>query len=72
MTDDNKTITLNELFNKNELKQLHNFIKKNEWNNIKTFLNSNPIKDNLLEKGLLADYLYYYLQYIFNGVNNAK
>ena len=60
-----KQIKVNELFNKEQLKEITTLIKKNDLKGLKAFLDKKGIKEMLLEKEILSDYLYYYLQYLF-------
>lgn len=55
-----KIIKLSALFNSKELGQLLYFINSNDWAGLRIFLNSK--KENLEKKGVLPDYLYYWLQ----------
>lgn len=68
MTNDNEftSVRLGDLFNKEEIKIFGKLLKKGEWNELKVFLNSEPTKTNLYNKGVIADYLYYMLQNNFN------
>jgi hypothetical protein len=60
-----KTIKMRELFNSSELKEIHSFIKKADWQKLRKYLNEKDRKKRLKAKGIIADYLYFYLQYKF-------
>lgn len=54
-----KTIELGKLFNKTQLKEILAFINKNKWAELREYLNKS--KKELKKKGILPDYLYYFL-----------
>jgi hypothetical protein len=58
-----KTIRLEELFGKKDLVTLRAFINRNDPKGLREFLNQR--ESSLKEKGVLPDYLYYYLKYAF-------
>ena len=58
-----KRIELKELLDRNELKEVEKLIKKKDFGNLKTYLRDR--KEKLEKKGVLADYLYYYLLCLF-------
>jgi hypothetical protein len=57
-----KTMELGELFDRDELRKVAGFMKSENWDGLKTFLRER--KEKLEAKGVLPDYLFYYLQYI--------
>ncbi len=57
MNNEFTSIKLTELLDSKEIKQLHILIKKNEWDNIKLFLNEDKLKDKLLKKGTTVDFI---------------
>lgn len=57
---------LGDILNKKELLDIQSFFKKNEMVGLKSYLNEPERKKRLEEKGILADYLYYVLQYQFS------
>jgi len=61
-----KEIKLEELFDSNELNLLLELINENDFTRIREFLNTR--KEKLEKKGVLPDYLFYYLKYKF-GTN---
>jgi len=60
-----RTIAMRELFDSSELKEIYSLIQKSEWEKLREYLNEKDRKKKLREKGVVADYLYYYLQYKF-------
>lgn len=56
-----KTVELKDLLSKSDLKQVKKFIENNDWNGLRNFLNEEKKKKELEEKGVLSDYLYYFL-----------
>jgi hypothetical protein len=62
----NKTISLNELFtDKKEQEELTDIINKRNSKKLREWLNEKERKEMLEKKGVLSDYLYYYLYYKF-------
>ncbi|MBK7362719.1 MAG: hypothetical protein IPJ01_10525 [Micavibrio sp.] len=57
---------LGDILNKKELSDIESFFKKNDMVGLKSYLNETELKNRLEEKGILADYLYYALQYQFS------
>jgi len=58
-----RVISLGELFDDKDLRTLNAFINKKDLKGMRAFLDSK--QSSLLEKGVVPDYLYYYLQYAF-------
>ena len=54
-------INLNQLLNKTEIKHIFSLIKKKEYIKAKLFLRGK--KEYLEGKGIIPDYLFYFLQY---------
>ena len=59
------SIPLKYLFNSKDLNTLTGLIKKNNFKDLRIFLNSEDVSKNLEDKGVLPDYLYYFLEYKF-------
>ena len=59
------SMTIGEMFgsNKAELDTLSKLMKSGDWNKVRAWLNEPDRKARLEAKGVVADYLYYYLQY---------
>lgn len=55
-----KTIKLSALFNSKELGRILDFLNSNDWAGLRIFLNSK--KEDLEKKGVLPDFIYYWLQ----------
>jgi len=58
-----KTIKLAELFNDEEIHTILDFINTGAWATLRLFLNQK--KKRLKKKGVLPDYLYYWLEFQF-------
>lgn len=71
-TEEVKSIALGELFDNKELKEIKKFIDKKNWKELREYLNSHPLKDRLYNKGILADYLYYWLENMYRNSEVAK
>jgi len=54
-----KEIQLKDILNKEQIKEVLKLIKRDDGVNLRIYLDS--IKDDLKKKGVLSDYLYYYL-----------
>jgi hypothetical protein len=65
-TENWKTIELGELFDNSELNLLMELINENDFAKIREFLNAR--KEKLEKKGVVSDYLFYWLKYKF-GTN---
>jgi hypothetical protein len=61
LPNDWKIIKLKELFDSSELNLLLELINENDFKKVREFLNAR--KEKLKKKGILPDYLYYYLLY---------
>lgn len=59
---------LQDLFNNEELNKLSNLINKKDFIEIRIFLNEENVSNKLNKKGILPDYLYYFLEYNFNKI----
>jgi len=66
------SVSLGELFEKEELKEIKKFIDKNNWNELREYLNSHPLKDRLYNKGVLADYIYYWFENLYRNKGVTK
>ena len=60
--EDWKQVELKDLLSNEEILDVELFIREKDWINLKIYLNKSPLKEKLKEKGVLADYLFYYLQ----------
>ncbi len=58
-----KSIKLSELFDETDLDLILAYINHNEWLGLRIFLNSRKVQ--LEKKGVLPDYLYYWLIHHF-------
>lgn len=65
-----ETIQLNKLLNESEIKAIYDYFKKQDFIGAKSFLNIPERKAILESKGILSDYLYYQLLYIYNNKKN--
>jgi hypothetical protein len=63
-----KEVKLSLLFSQAELEILSNLINQKDFIKIREFLNKEQISKNIKEKGVLPDYLYYFLEYNFNKI----
>lgn len=58
--NDWKKAKLKDFFDEEELEDIQMIINNSDWKYLRQYLNER--KDKLLKKGLLADYLYYWLE----------
>lgn len=56
-------ISLNKLLDTAEIKHMENLISQDRKTEIREYLNEPERKQRLSDKGVLADYLYYFLMY---------
>lgn len=64
---ENKTIKITDLLSDEEIKKLTEYYKNNQWNEARKYLNEEERKIHLKNKGVISNYLYYYLFYIFSN-----
>lgn len=62
MPEDWKTIEMKELFTDEEIKEITKLLNKKDYDALRKFLREREKK--LAEKGILPDYLFYYLQFV--------
>jgi hypothetical protein len=56
-------VSMGDLFDKKELRAIRELINKGDKEGLRKFLNER--EEKLKEKGVLPDYLYYYLEFTF-------
>lgn len=59
-----ETINLKDLFNNEQLKQIDNLVKNEEWKTLKEYLAQ--FKEELFSVGIDNNYLSYYLEYQYS------
>ena len=67
-----QVIKLNELLTNKEIDVVYKLFKNNKPKEAKLYLNETERSLMLDKKGILADYLYYYLEYAFSTKQWAK
>lgn len=60
------SVKITEILSDEEINTLKKYYDCNQWNEARRYLNEEERKKELHEKGILADYLFYYLFYIFS------
>jgi hypothetical protein len=60
--NERSSITLDALLTKKELSELKSFFKKKDLKAVRQYLNEPERKKQLEEKGVVSDYLYYFLE----------
>lgn len=58
-----KEIRMKDLFNNKQIRELTKLLNKKDLKGLREYLNQTEIKDMLEKKGVLADYLYYFLEH---------
>jgi hypothetical protein len=72
MKEEYKQVSIGELLEESDFKVVNELCNAGQWDRLRKFLNEPGLKSKLQKRGVLPDYLFYFLQHSFTQAEEIE
>jgi hypothetical protein len=72
MKEEYKQVSMGELLEESDFKVVNELCNAHQWDRLRKFLNEPELKKKLEKRGVLSDYLFYFLQHSCTQVEEIE